>query len=458
MELARLKAIIKKNGCPIFLGMDPYHRRYILNSNERSVLALGPSRSGKTSGLVIPAVLAHPGPVVCTSTKTDIIDAVARARASTGTCWQFGGTGYNLKELNWSPVQASNSWENSLFVASFLVNTARPQKSAESYHWNERAEALIACGLHAAYISNSPLSFVIHSIFARDLRQVAMYLEDRGSSLACSVLSGLLKTEDRELSGIFSTASGILSGYKSDDFLKKADNPNFDPDNFVESNDTIFIASDSDRQQYMAPLVVSLLEEIKRAAYHKFNQRNYDHPYHRVPVLFALDELAHTAPLFSLESLVAEGGGQGVLLLGCFQDLSQASKRFGGNPERFINLFPTKVIFPGIIDRVTVETISLLSDEIKVPNHSFSRTLNTRRSIIPANKMRLSSITTTYKQERLVKPEAIRQQPPGTALIVDGSKSPGIIKLASSYNTFPFNELTRNLEKELLSNRLLRDY
>ena len=44
---------------------------------QRSTLVLGPSRSGKTSSLVIPNILLAQGPVVSTSTKPDVMDATA---------------------------------------------------------------------------------------------------------------------------------------------------------------------------------------------------------------------------------------------------------------------------------------------------------------------------------------------------------------------------------------------
>jgi hypothetical protein len=60
---------------------------------ERAVLLLGPPRSGKTSGVIIPAVLAHAGPVIVTSTKPDVARASVRARARDGRVWMFDPTG-----------------------------------------------------------------------------------------------------------------------------------------------------------------------------------------------------------------------------------------------------------------------------------------------------------------------------------------------------------------------------
>ena len=60
---------------------------------EQSVLVLGPPRSGKTTALVIPSVLAAPGPVVSTSTKPDVLSSTASARRGGGPCLVYDPTG-----------------------------------------------------------------------------------------------------------------------------------------------------------------------------------------------------------------------------------------------------------------------------------------------------------------------------------------------------------------------------
>jgi hypothetical protein len=47
---------------------------------QRAVLVLGPPRSGKTSAVIIPALIAHTGPVISTSTKPDVAHATRHAR------------------------------------------------------------------------------------------------------------------------------------------------------------------------------------------------------------------------------------------------------------------------------------------------------------------------------------------------------------------------------------------
>jgi type IV secretory pathway TraG/TraD family ATPase VirD4 len=55
----------------VFLGLAS-DRQARISQYERAVLLLGPPRSGKSSAVIIPAILSHTGPVVSTSTKPDV--------------------------------------------------------------------------------------------------------------------------------------------------------------------------------------------------------------------------------------------------------------------------------------------------------------------------------------------------------------------------------------------------
>ena len=52
------------------------------------------------------------------------------------------------------------------------------------------------------------------------------------------------------------------------------------------------------------------------------------------PTLLALDEVANIAPIPDLPAMVSEGAGQGLLVLACLQDLSQARVRWGRGGRR----------------------------------------------------------------------------------------------------------------------------
>ena len=92
----------------------------------------------------------------------------------------------------------------------------------------------------------------------------------------------------------------------------------------MAATDTVFITAPAHRQALCAPLVVGLLDQIRHATY----RRAAAHPTD-TPVFFCLDEVANIAPIHDLPALVSEAGGQGLHVLACLQDLSQARTRWG---------------------------------------------------------------------------------------------------------------------------------
>ena len=89
--LAWVRAASASAGHGVYLGAGA--RGPVWAAGERSVLVLGPPRSGKTTSLVAPAVLAAAGPVVSTSTKPDVLEATLRARRRAGPCFVYDPSG-----------------------------------------------------------------------------------------------------------------------------------------------------------------------------------------------------------------------------------------------------------------------------------------------------------------------------------------------------------------------------
>ena len=79
-------------------------------------------------------------------------------------------------------------------------------------HWIERAEALLAPLLHAAALTDGGIRQVVQWVHRRDLDTPLGALGGGGAELAADILAGLAATDRRELSGIWSTAAGVLAG------------------------------------------------------------------------------------------------------------------------------------------------------------------------------------------------------------------------------------------------------
>ena len=449
----------------LYLGHDAHGWHHA--DAQHSVLVLGPPRSGKTSGLLIPNVLSAEGAVVTTSTKPDVLDATRSARSATGTCHLFDPSGSvddrpGVHRLRWSPLPACASWRTALTTARSLVLVGSAGTGAvrsESSHWTERAQALLAPLLHAAALEQADMRTLLTWVDRRQAlpaQQALAGMTGGDAGIARDLLDGIVTTDERELSGIWSTASGALGGFRSEQALAATTDPDFDPAAFVDSADTVYMAAPAHHQALVAPLVVGLLDDVRRATYAKTAEGVHrDGP----PVVLALDELANIAPLPELPSMVSEGGGQGLVTLACFQDLSQARHRWPGQADGFPSLFGTTVVLPGIGDVRTLESLSVLTGdhEVVVRSVSRGRTLSDRplTDLLAVGRPQVGEQLGTQWRRRLA-PDDITRGRPGYALAFGARNEPGWFPLAPAHLSEPWRSM-RGSERTVTGRQTGRD-
>jgi type IV secretion system protein VirD4 len=430
------------SGGGVYLGIaDDDAARY--GRSERAVLLLGPPRAGKTSSVIIPSLISHTGPAISTSTKTDVVAATIGVRGADGQAWVFDPTGRagghinGVQELRWSPVTSSISWDGALLMARAMTVKIGSGASDRS-HWASRAQALLAPLLHAAAVHGRDMESVVDWVMRHVLDDAGVLLEDqRCSKLAFGSLLGILNTENRERSSIFSATADALEAYTSESALTAARNPNFDAHAFVRSPDTIYIHAPAEDQAAAAPIVCGLLSEIRRATYQAASAGQLASG----RMLFALDEAANIAPLDELPQIASEGGGQGLILLAAFQDLSQARQRWGAQADGFLTLFGTKLILPGIADTRTLDAISQMLGEYDRQVVSHNRPNPRFQDVVSGTIRPHNSTTFSTQRTRVLSAGEIANIPAGHGLHLDGVHWE-LVTLTPAHVSEPWRSLT----------------
>jgi type IV secretory pathway TraG/TraD family ATPase VirD4 len=405
---------------------------------QRSALVLGPPRSGKTSSLVIPNILLADGPVVSTSTKPDVMDATSRPRAADGWAFLYDPSGEvtcprHVERIGWSPLDNAARWDASVVTADAMVAASHPgSMRAAEHHWHERAGALLSTLLHAAAKAELPMRDVLRWIDRHDGAAALEILASGTNSEnpPADLLAGIIATDAREQSGIWSTASGVLAAYRTDDALASTTGNRLDIDEFCGGRHTLYICSSGRRQRQFAPLVVGVLGDVRDAAYSR-SRAAIAGP----PVLLALDEVANIAPIPDLPAMVSEGGGQGLQILACLQDLSQARGRWGSAADGFLSLFGTTVVLRGIGDTITLRDVSALAGDHEVPSTTLSR------SVGRWGRVRPSTSEGTTRQPRLPV-DAIAHGAAGHALVLSPEKEVLSVELTPAHRHLPWRTMT----------------
>ena len=356
---------------------------------ENALLVLGPPREGKTTSLVIPQVLACPGPLLTTSTKLDVFRATAMARSFMGRVWVYDPMNTEpvpagATELRWSPIEGGRRWDEALKRAMIMVETARPSEGVRnSSFWGDRAAMFLAAVLHLAAIEGATMRQVTQWLAVRDIRALLESTEARmegGAIVSSKVaplavqalmsMSATMGSAPEEAAGVIDTAETVLKAYSFEAAQRSCDPPGrredrFSPDEFVRSCDTIYVAARSRDQRMVAPLVVGLLDSIVEATFaaHRRGDLTYRTRTGGLmtrPVSFILDEAANIAPIPSLPDLASLAGGQGLLIAAYFQDFSQPLAIWGERSKGFWTLFGEKVILRGIAHKESLDLISTL--------------------------------------------------------------------------------------------------
>jgi type IV secretion system protein VirD4 len=434
-----IRAYTASRGGGAYLGQTG-HGDWVLADPQSAVMVLGPPRSGKTSCVMIPALLGSAGAAVSTSTKPDVMRATADVRSKIGRIWLFDPSGEEtqtptgMRRLSWSPIPAAATWDGALVIARAMAACAKPAAGAfNEAHWTERAAALLAPLLHAANLMERPIEEVLRWTLRQDPAAALQALHNAGVEMGADVLIGIERTDERERSSIFSATAGVLAAYNSQAVREIAAEPNFDPHQFAASTDTIYITAPEHKQSLCAPLIVGLLEQIRHAVYDQARVAHGERP----PMMWLLDEVANVAPIHDLPALVSQAGGQRLQVVIGLQDLSQARTRWGADAaDGFMSLFQTRLVLGGIGDSRTLESISLALGEYDRELVSSSNGVNHSGELFAPPSRSEGTSYQTHRQRTLT-PGEIAQLQELDGLLLAGC-SWDLIKLTPWYREEPW--------------------
>lgn len=392
-------------GDVLHMGMDliqlggKHHSGWVRTAPQMNALLLAPPRgqydggTGKSSAGMIPNVASFPGPVVSASTRGDVAEATALVRSRFGEVGHFAPDGETptppgLKQLRWSPLVAATSWNRALLVTEAMVEASgtKGDRLENGFFWTARATDVLAPLIYVAARMGKDMGWVRRSIRLQKTEEAAKYLRRHGPNSALEKLESATAVEPRQRDAIFGTATVVIRVYDSDAAVAWGRNPNFDPAVFVSGEDpqtaaeatklanlgihpnpgyvphrsradTIYIFSSGEYQKAVAPIVVGLLMDIRRARYALTEEDRGNGIRGRAKVLWALDEVAGIAPIPDLPEMLADCGGNGIVVMAGLQDLSYAERRWPVNGEAFLTSFQDKLVFAGGNIK-TAETIS----------------------------------------------------------------------------------------------------
>ena len=327
----RLLRVRRPTGDRIVLGT---HAGHLLAAEPRhSVMVVGPTQSGKTSGLAIPAILEWSGPLLATSVKADLLHETLEWRRSLGEVRYYDPTGAvglvadGLQASGWSPLARAVTWPGARRIASALCAVARAGDGGmeDAGFWYANAEKLLAPLLFAAATAGASMADVVRWLDEEETTEVLLALELAGVPEALRSARASLGREERQRASVYTTAETVVAGFADPAVAASAETCEIDPAVLVAGGaGSLFCCAPAREQERLAPVFTAIVREVLDAAFERAaaTGRPLD-----PPLLVVLDEAASVAPLADLDRVVATAAGHGVQLVTVWQDLAQVESR-----------------------------------------------------------------------------------------------------------------------------------
>ncbi len=400
-------------------------------SVEDSILLIGPPRSGKGLHIVINAILDAPGAVVTTSTRPDNLTATVKARMSEGRPVAVFDP-QRLAEgipagLRWSPIRGCEDPLTAMIRATGLAaGTGLSAGGVEGGDfWEGKTRTALQALLHAAALDHrAPAELFRWTLDPAAASDAVAILtgNPRAATGWADSLQAMIDSDPRTRDSIWQGVSLSLAALADPrvlDAVSPGPDERFDPEEFLRKQGTVYLLATGAGANNSASLVAAFVEDLVEAA-RRIAARS---PGARLdpPLLLALDEVGNLAPLPSLPTLMAEGGGTGITTMPVLQSLAQAREKWSENAAGAIwDASIVKIILGGASNSRDLHDLTTLigerdeiTDSTTVGDHG-SR--SAQRSI---------------RRVPIMPPDVIRTLPFGTGLILLRAAPPIVTRLRS---------------------------
>ena len=333
---------IRTHGDGVVLGR--LGRQVLRDDGDGHVLILGPARSGKGTGHVVPTLLGHAGSILVFDPKHELAAITARRRAAFGPVYIFNPTATHSARFN--PLlelrQGAHLVGDCQMAAHMLTHMG--ETTRHDPFWDDAAAALLAGIL--VHVGTGPR----HSLaevwrIAQDIK--ADLVPAASHPFAARTFAGHAALEDRVRSSINETLLTRVA-FLADPVLQAATSASDFRARDLQAADrpvTVFLSIPAAHGRRLRPLTRLMLQSLLAPLTHDIH-RTADGHLKRRPVLALLDEFPQLGRMDVLEHGIAVCAGYGVRVAMVCQDEDQIRSAYGPNQSLTANC-STICVIPG---------------------------------------------------------------------------------------------------------------
>jgi hypothetical protein len=364
------------------------------------------ARPGLTC-VIADRIVDHPGAVLATSTKADLLGTTGADRARLGPVHVFNpqGVGDVRSTLRWDMLGPCRDLVMARRMAAWLTGGAKGSGHGNIEWFEQKGEVALAGLLFAASVSGSTISDVFRWVQLDGHQAAIKALADYGTPEMLAVVRRMLA--DNRTAGSVRDTIELSLAWAAIPGLAEAVTPRrgdavFDVEGFGLGRGTLYMIASGDEDSPVTPLFRALASYVHYEAGligTRTRAGRLD-----PPLLMALDEVAVVCPV-DLPAMLADAAGKGILIQPVVHGVSQLEGRWGKDGAATIwATCGTKLLLPGISDADTLEAVSKLCGSVTgTPPHD--------------------------RPVRVVPPELLRTLPDWHALVVRMNLSPVVVRV-----------------------------
>jgi type IV secretion system protein VirD4 len=411
---------------------------------ESSLITLGPPGSGKTFRLLVPILKDHPGPAIVTSTKVDIFEATAAARAAIGPVAVLDPEAMAPAgaPVRWSVVRGCEDTRTAERRAAALIAGAPGGTTVDtgnSAFFKASALSVLKTFLHAAALGGKTM-IDVQRWCRGDYSGAEAILTGRADPLVdpAGQLTQHTVGAEETTSGVMRYVENTLACFAHRSVIDlctpRADDE-FDMRAFVEANGTVYLLGKGERLSSASALTTAFTEELLFVAGDVMAPAR---PGRRLtpPLLACLDEAPSVAPIPSLPLHLADARGRGMVIVVSAQSPSQLRTKWSvPEAETMFNAATVKVVFGGLSVEGDLEWLSRLTGRRYVLNHT--------RQTRPDWRTDYSS---HWEEVSVLRADEIRTLSPGHALVMISATAPVIADLPLVFDSRGGRQLRADMQ------------
>lgn len=353
------------------------------------LVVFGP-RMGKTSGIIVPAIVDAPGPVITTSNKRDIVDDTIGVTGQRGRVYVFDpqriAAGFEQDPWFFDPLDFIRREPDKMDSAALkLANIFKCAAFEKSHNkggdafFEATGRSILASTFLAAALADKPITVVSEWITEQSFEPVNI-LKDHGWHTHAKDLRASLTATEKTRSGFFSEAQQMAQSLRAkiaaEWVTPQPGSYRFSPEDFVRSShDTVYLLS-KEGVDNAAALTTAFTAAVMAAAEAYGEECGGRLP---VPLLAPLDEAANTVQWSELPQLYSHYGSRSIILITILQSYSQGISVWGEEGMEAMWSAASILIYGGgVRDEKMLNKLELLIGDVEEWTSSVSYAQGTR--------------------------------------------------------------------------------